>query len=311
MQNPSSSEASDCCETVRLSILIPVRDEAAFLKDCLASIAALPDLSCEVVLIDDGSRDETYAIAAGMAAHMAVPMRLLRNPGRGKAAALNHGYSVARGQTFILLAGDDLLASDALAARVKAVAGPGPQLAQCRYRSFSDTHPELADVEFPRPGMLDHVAGGAVSFNHDFARLYFPIPEVLPNEDTWLRALTLAMQLPIATVDCLGLHYRIHEGNSVGPLRSFAEIDRNLRQRNAAYAIALERFGEQATLEGRARLQALVRAERHRAAGHWEEILFSRGLSRSDRAMMLANATPWLHALKIRFLPRLRRVLGI
>lgn len=293
--------------TVTLSILMPVRDEALFLEKCLASITPPPGLSCEVILIDDGSTDRTHAIAIAFAARAPLPMRVLRNPGRGKAAALNHGFLSARGEAFILFAGDDLLAAEALPARVMAVAGPGPRLAQCRYRSFSDSHPELAGVDFPRPGMHDHLAGGAVSFNRAFAALYFPIPDTLPNEDTWLRALALLLELPVGFVDCLGLHYNIHAGNSVGPLRSFAEIDQNLRRRNAAHALALARFGPMGTSAGRARLKALIRGEELRAARRWAAIPFVRGLSRVDRAMLLANATPWLHALKMRILPRLRR----
>ena len=306
MQDPAPMPRQEDAP-VTLSILMPVRDEALFLEDCLTSITPPPGLSCEVILIDDGSTDRTHAIATAFAARAPLPMRVLRNPGQGKAAALNHGFHAARGKVFILLAGDDLLVAEALPARVAAVAGPGPRLAQCRYRSFSDSHPELAGVDFPRPGMHDHLAGGAISFNRAFAALYFPIPETLPNEDTWLRAIALLLALPVDFIDRLGLHYRIHAGNSVGPLRSFAEIDRNLRRRNAAHALALAQFGPMGTPAGRARLEALIRAEELRAARHWAAIPFVRGLSPVDRATLLANATPWLHALKTRLLPRLRQ----
>lgn len=293
-----------------LTILMPVRNEAAFLKSCLASIEPPSGLLCEIVLVDDGSEDESAAIAADFAAGSAIPMQVIRNGHRGKAAALNLAFLAARGDAFIFFAGDDLLVGSALPARLAAVTAGmtarSPCVAQCRYRSFSDTHPGLAGILFPRPGMEDHIAGGAVSFNRAFAGRYFPIPEQLPNEDSWLRALAIALDLQVVPLDCLGLHYRIHAGNSVGPLRSFAEADRNLRERNAAYALALERFDREITASGRRRLEAIIRAEELRSRGRWLALLFIGGLSRIDRAMMLANSTPWLYALKARLLPKLR-----
>lgn len=291
-----------------VSILMPVRNEALFLREALASITPQPGLDIEVILIDDRSTDETLAIAKDFAAIAPFRMQVLQNPGRGKAAALNHGFPVARGDVFVFLAGDDLIVSETIADRAAAVSGPGMQLAQCRYRSFSDSHPVLAGIDFPRPGRRDHLAGGAVSFNRDFAALYFPIPEELPNEDTWLHAIALIFALPVHFIDRLGLHYRIHAGNSVGPCRSFAETDRNLRRRNPAYAIALDRFRDRAVASGTTRLEALVKGEALRAAGRWPRILALPGLSRGDRVMLLANAQPWLYALKTRLLPRLGRV---
>src|SRR5699024_8248425 len=103
-----------------------------------------------------------------------------------KAAALNLAYRHASGPSFVLLAGDDLLVSDMLSARIAAVDGPTPAVAQCRYVSFSDD-PRYDGIVFPRRAREEHLAGGATTFNRAFAELYFPIPEELPNEDTWLR----------------------------------------------------------------------------------------------------------------------------
>lgn len=304
-------DASDCWYDdgpIALSILVPVRDEAEFIVPCLDTISPPPDLRCEVLVIDDGSNDATFDLAESFARTSSSSIKVLRNAGcPGKAGALNHGFQHARGSAFILLAGDDLLVSEALRARTAAVVGTTPMVAQCLYRSFSHSHPDLAGVTFPRAGMEDHIAGGAVSFNRAFAELYFPIPEQLPNEDTWLRAVVLILGLQIRPVRQLGLHYRIHAGNAVGPLRSFAEVDRNLQLRHAAYGLALDRLKPQATAEGRARLTAIVRAERYRKTWRWMLIPFLRGLGRSDRAVFLANSTAWLHALKSKALPLLRR----
>lgn len=297
---PSDSLSHEWAEEERelISILIPVKNEALFLRQCLASIAPPRGTHCEIIIIDDGSDDDSFRIAEEVADTSNLLIRVLKNPGCGKAAALNHGYAAARGTCFMFLGGDDLLVSDALAARSSAVRGHKPLLAQCRYRTFSETDPHLAGVDFPRRGKHDHIAGGAVSFNLAFAEIYFPIPDELPNEDTWLRALIILFDISIKSLDQLGLHYRIHPGNSVGPFRSFSDIDENLRRRHVAYGLALSRFGSAGTPRGRRRLATLAWAETRRSQGDWVALLTSRGLGWHDRHVMIANATPWLFWLK-------------
>lgn len=289
-----------------VSLLMPVRNEAQHLDACLASITGTPGLTLEVVLVDDHSTDATLSIARRVAAGRPdLSMTVLENTGRGKAAALNLAHRHARGTSFVLLAGDDLLVSDLLAARVAAVAETAPAVAQCRYRSFSDD-PRHHGILFPRRGRQTHLAGGATSFNRAFADLYFPIPEDLPNEDTWLRAVAMLFGARFRFIDAIGLHYRIHAGNSTGPTLDFAQTSHGLGGRHRAFDLALRRFPQAGTPAGRAGLEALVRAERHRAAGRWWRLVGMRGLPRADRGVFLMNATPWLFAFKHRVLPLLK-----
>ncbi len=48
---------------MRISIVIPVHNEAAFLKDCLDSFLAQTYLPNELIIVDDNSSDDTYSIA--------------------------------------------------------------------------------------------------------------------------------------------------------------------------------------------------------------------------------------------------------
>lgn len=292
-----------------VSILMPVRNEALFLEAALASIMPPPDLSCEVILADDGSTDGSAAIATAFAARAPFSLRIVSAAGAGKTAAFNLGYAMARSESFILLGGDDLLVSEALCDRIAAVAGAGPRLAQCRYRTFTESVPGETGTDYPRSPHHDHLAGGAISFNRAFAELCFPLPEDLVNEDTWIRATMIAYGIDLAFVDHLGLYYRIHDGNSVGPRRSFAETDQNLQLRHRAFSLALERFRNVADASGISRLERLVRAEQLRVKRRWIGLMFMSGLHRHDRLTMLANATPWLYHLKVRLLPALSRIL--
>ncbi|HYV36559.1 MAG TPA: glycosyltransferase family 2 protein [Gemmataceae bacterium] len=92
-----------------ISLVIPVCDEQENLATLVGEIEAVArtgNLEIEVIFVDDGSRDGTWAVIADLAAtHSQVQgIRFRRN--FGKAAALSAGFRVARGDPIMTLDGD-------------------------------------------------------------------------------------------------------------------------------------------------------------------------------------------------------------
>jgi cellulose synthase/poly-beta-1,6-N-acetylglucosamine synthase-like glycosyltransferase len=79
-----------------VSFVVPVHNGAATIREALAAIAVdiANEPSAEIIVVDDGSRDESPAILADLAA--TLPIRIIRGSGRGAAAALNAGIRAAR-----------------------------------------------------------------------------------------------------------------------------------------------------------------------------------------------------------------------
>ncbi|MDW8400052.1 MAG: glycosyltransferase family A protein, partial [Acetobacteraceae bacterium] len=88
----------------RVAVLIPARDAAATLAETLDSLAAQTRPPDEVIVVDDGSRDGTAALARR---HPLAP-RVLAGPGRGPAAATNLGVRAASAGWIAALDADDL-----------------------------------------------------------------------------------------------------------------------------------------------------------------------------------------------------------
>jgi rSAM/selenodomain-associated transferase 2 len=99
---------------VKISIVIPALNEAAVLPSTLAAARALRG-DLEIIVVDGGSRDDTVAIARrlGAACVTAPP---------GRAAAMNRGAALARGEALLFLHADTRLPPTAHASLAAALA---------------------------------------------------------------------------------------------------------------------------------------------------------------------------------------------
>lgn len=91
---------------VRLSIIVPVLNEASQLPAILAQLLGLQHGACEVLLVDGGSQDDTVAMArsAGFTVWISE---------RGRAEQMNFGARAAKGEILLFLHADTQLPDSA------------------------------------------------------------------------------------------------------------------------------------------------------------------------------------------------------
>lgn len=123
----------------QVSIVIPNWNGAAFLADCLSSLGQQAFRDFEVLVVDNGSSDESAAICA-QAKVTWIPL----TTNTGFAHAVNVGIEHARGELVFLLNNDTTLHPECLA----------------RLVSYADTHPEVgmfasAMLQAKRPEYID------------------------------------------------------------------------------------------------------------------------------------------------------------
>ena len=86
-----------------VSVIIPVYNGASYLRAALESVFAQTYRPFEVIVVDDGSVDDSGDIAQSF-----PELRYLRQENQGVAAARNNGIDIARGEYFAFLDQDDL-----------------------------------------------------------------------------------------------------------------------------------------------------------------------------------------------------------
>ncbi|MEM1425808.1 MAG: glycosyltransferase family 2 protein [Cyanobacteria bacterium P01_H01_bin.130] len=104
-----------------ISVIIPVFNGAATLPETVRSLQAQTDTHWEAVIVDDGSTDDTGAIAQGLAREDSR-IRVVSQENSRQAIARNYGLTVARGSLIAFLDADDWWTPEKLADQRQALA---------------------------------------------------------------------------------------------------------------------------------------------------------------------------------------------
>ncbi|MCC6414399.1 MAG: glycosyltransferase family 2 protein [Opitutaceae bacterium] len=106
--------------TPLVSIIIPCHNAAPWLAATLESAIAQTWPTVEIIMVDDGSTDESPSIARRF---NHPQLKVITQPNTGAAAARNHALRLARGDFIQYLDADDLLAPDKIALQLTRLAG--------------------------------------------------------------------------------------------------------------------------------------------------------------------------------------------
>jgi glycosyltransferase involved in cell wall biosynthesis len=99
-----------------VSVVIPCCNQGRFLGEAIASVGRQTYPRVELIVVDDGSTDDTSTVAASLG------VRCIRQENRGQAAAKNRGAAEATGEYVVFLDADDRLLPHGLEANVDAFA---------------------------------------------------------------------------------------------------------------------------------------------------------------------------------------------
>jgi len=118
-QTWEGADFEDPKETAIVSILIPAYNAQEWIADTIGSALSQTWPRKEIIVVDDGSTDQTAEIAKRFASE---GVRVVTQKNQGAAAARNHAFSLSRGDYIQWLDADDLLAPDKIAKQMKVLA---------------------------------------------------------------------------------------------------------------------------------------------------------------------------------------------
>ena len=89
------------CEGL-LSVVIPVYNIRDYVERCVRSVLAQPDVPLEVLIVDDGSTDDSGAVCDALAAEDSR-VTVIHKPNGGLSDARNYGLCHAQGEYILFL----------------------------------------------------------------------------------------------------------------------------------------------------------------------------------------------------------------
>jgi glycosyltransferase involved in cell wall biosynthesis len=141
-----------------VSIVIPVFNKGNFIRETLESALSQTYQRVELVLINDGSTDDSLRILSDYAVKYPHQIRLIDSPNRGVSAATNLGIQAAKGDYIQFLDADDLLSPDKIERQLALLQGHGSEvMATCEWLNFSKDRSQSASVPY---GVFREFASG-------------------------------------------------------------------------------------------------------------------------------------------------------
>ncbi|MFD4668803.1 glycosyltransferase family 2 protein [Lentzea sp. NPDC058450] len=198
--------------TPRVSVLMPVHNGAAHIAAAVRSVLAQTYRDFELVVVDDGSTDESVAVVERL---VDARVRVVRREKAGIVGALNAGLDEVRGEFVARFDADDLMAPERLARQVAFLdARPGVVACGTAYAEFGAGS---AVVRMPRSAAACRarlafgtcVAHSAATIRTRALENVRYRPEYEFAEDYRLFS-ELSEIGDLANLPYVGLHYRTH-----------------------------------------------------------------------------------------------------
>lgn len=144
------------------SIIVPIYNAEKWLQDAVDSVTSQSVSDWELLLVDDGSTDNSKDIVASLVASDSR-IKAIFNENHGVSAARNQGLQEAKGNYIVFLDADDMLAENALSIYSDIIA-KHPETEVIKTSHYVKNHDNLFETRFAkeRIGCEDKMLDGAL-----------------------------------------------------------------------------------------------------------------------------------------------------
>lgn len=204
-----------------VSVCMPSYNYASYLETSIRSVFAQSYRPLELIIVDDGSTDDSAAVIERVTRDAPIPVRTVMGSHGGVSAALNLALSAAKGDWICILAADDVSRPERVERLINAASGPAVVLVHSEYTCIdTDGSPTLYDSSTDLPPAQGRALRSLLELKADVRSMTVmlkrsampsvPYDPSLPAED-WQSILRLARAGSIAHVPEPLVERRIHQ----------------------------------------------------------------------------------------------------
>lgn len=146
---------------MKISVIVPIYNVEQFLEECLASIIGQSYYNLEIILVDDGSTDDSAKICDRFAI-IDERVKVIHKRNGGSAAARNDGLQIATGELIGFIDSDDLIALDFFEKLFKALQENNAAIAECGFIEFENQAPQIINSSLNTNQYVDYDTEAAI-----------------------------------------------------------------------------------------------------------------------------------------------------
>lgn len=137
----------------QITVIVPVHNGQSYLEDCIESIESQTGQTLEVIVVNDGSTDDTASVCDSLAERY-DNLRVITLPDLGVSVARNRGLEQAEGEYITFVDADDRLRPGMLAGLYRILCETDADMAGCAFAVWSRQEEwkalaETAEKSFP------------------------------------------------------------------------------------------------------------------------------------------------------------------
>ena len=209
-----------------ISVIVPVYNIELYLKKCVVSILEQAYGNLEIILIDDGSTDNSSCLCDLLAKNDSR-ITVIHQKNRGLSAARNTGIEHAHGSYIAFIDGDDYISPFMIEKLYNRIRMDCSDIAVCGFKRVSESYQELDCVSIPdllisgqdavrmhyqeTKGIMQIVCNKLYKISL-FDTVRFPVGKIHEDDFTFYRILDISKRVSILSD---ALYYYVQRKNSI------------------------------------------------------------------------------------------------
>ena len=251
-----------------ISVIIPAYNIDSYVKDCVNSVLSQEYQNYEIILVNDGSTDNTPKICDQLEKAHPNIIKVLHHKNAGLSAARNNGIKRARGEYLAFIDGDDLVAKRFLSTLYEALEKTNSDIAVCGFHEFDkDNLPKTTKtatkmVTYDRVTAtskllvgqenIDIIACNKLYKKAVFKNITFPVGELHEDNLTTYKLYAAAKQIVVVDVS---LYYYRQRSSSITAKQ---DVLARLKQKERAAKESIAYFKDDIALKQAAEVSYLL-----------------------------------------------------